>query len=97
MGNTPVKKPTAPSRKKRSSAPDLKAQIAGEIHIALERLGADEELLTIVGSWRDTLDDRQVLAMPGSGTRRAGCCTDHNDAAASSRRISRQGGSPRRL
>jgi len=29
----------------------------------LERLGADAELLAIVGSWRDTLDDRGVLSM----------------------------------
>jgi hypothetical protein len=36
--------------------PDLKAQIAGEIYTALERLDAEEELLAIVGSWRDTLE-----------------------------------------
>jgi len=35
--------------------PDLKAEIAQEISIALERLDADEELLAIIGSWRDTL------------------------------------------
>jgi hypothetical protein len=29
----------------------------------LERLGADEELLAIVGSWRDTLDDADVLRL----------------------------------
>jgi hypothetical protein len=26
-------------------------------------LGGDEELLAIVGSWRDTLDDADVLSM----------------------------------
>jgi hypothetical protein len=43
--------------------PDLKAQIAGELYVALERLGADDELLAIVSSWRDTLDDADVLAL----------------------------------
>jgi hypothetical protein len=43
--------------------PDIKAQLAGEIYIALERLGADEELLSIVGSWRDTLGDATVLEL----------------------------------
>jgi hypothetical protein len=43
--------------------PDLQAQIAREIYIALERLGADEELLAIIGSWRDTLPDAEVLAL----------------------------------
>jgi hypothetical protein len=42
---------------------DVKAQIAGEIYVALERVGADAELLAIVGSWCDTLDDAQVLSM----------------------------------
>jgi len=42
---------------------DVRAQIAGELGAALERLGADEELLAIVGSWGDTLNDAEVLAM----------------------------------
>jgi hypothetical protein len=42
---------------------DLKAQIDSELYAALESLGADEELLAIVGSWRDTLDDAEVLSM----------------------------------
>jgi len=42
---------------------DITAQIAREISIALERLGADEELLAIIGSWRDTLPDAEVLAL----------------------------------
>ncbi len=41
----------------------LKAQIADEIRAALERLDADAELLAIVGSWGDTLDDADVLSM----------------------------------
>jgi hypothetical protein len=43
--------------------PDLTPQIARELYAALERLGADAELLAIVGSWRDTLDDGEVLSM----------------------------------
>jgi hypothetical protein len=42
---------------------DLKAKIAGELYVALERLDAEPELLAIVGSWRDTLDDAEVLSM----------------------------------
>jgi hypothetical protein len=45
------------------SEADVRTQIVGEIDKALERLEADEELLAIVGSWRDTLDDAQILAM----------------------------------
>ena len=37
--------------------PHLRAQIANEIYIAMERLGADPNLLSIVGSYGDTLDD----------------------------------------
>jgi hypothetical protein len=45
------------------TGPDLKAQIARQIYIALERLDADPELLSIVGSWADTLGDEEVLSM----------------------------------
>jgi hypothetical protein len=41
---------------------DTKAEITGELYIALERLGADAELLAIIGSWRDTLSDEEALA-----------------------------------
>jgi hypothetical protein len=60
----PVKRPPAPSVRKRRTAgvSDVRAQIVGEIYAAFERLDADEELLAIVGSWRDTLDDREVLS-----------------------------------
>jgi hypothetical protein len=43
--------------------PDIKAQLVGEIYIALQRLNADEELLSIIGSWRDTLGDATVLEL----------------------------------
>jgi hypothetical protein len=43
--------------------PDVKAQIAAQLYAALERLGADEELLAIVGSMNDTLTDKEVLRM----------------------------------
>jgi hypothetical protein len=42
---------------------DVKAQIACGLYVAPEWLGADAELLAIVGSWRDTLDDVAVLSM----------------------------------
>jgi hypothetical protein len=43
--------------------PDIKAQIAAQLYTMLERLGADEELLAIVGSMNDTLTDMEVLRM----------------------------------
>ena len=42
---------------------DLKAQIAHELYRALQSLGADNELLSVVGSYGDTLDDDDVLAL----------------------------------
>ncbi len=62
---TPRKKPPAPSvtRRRAAAAPNVTAQIVGEIYTALERLDADEELLAIIGSWRDTLNDTEVLSM----------------------------------
>jgi hypothetical protein len=42
---------------------DLKAQIAHELYRALQSLGADNELLSTVGSYGDTLDDDDVLAL----------------------------------
>ena len=63
--SAPGKKPAAPSVSRRHAAarPNITARIADEIHTALERLDADEELLAIVGSWGDTLDDADVLTM----------------------------------
>ncbi len=59
------KRPPAPSVRRRQppASPGVTAQIAGEIYIALEDLGAGPELLAIVGSWRDTLPDQDVLRM----------------------------------
>jgi hypothetical protein len=47
---------------------DLKARIAGEIYTALERLGADAELLSIVGRWRGMLRDEEVLLLEDYNT-----------------------------
>jgi hypothetical protein len=58
----PGKRPPAPSVSGRQTK-DLTAQIVREIYTVLERLGADLELLAVVGSWRDTLDDAEVLSM----------------------------------
>jgi hypothetical protein len=59
---TPGKRPPAPSARKRPAG-DLQAQIAREFYTVLERLGADPELLAVIGSWRDTLDDAEILAL----------------------------------
>jgi hypothetical protein len=67
MGKPPKssKRPPAPSVRKRPSSTrtDIRAPIAREIYTALERLGAEEELLAVVGRWRDTLSDREALAL----------------------------------
>jgi hypothetical protein len=60
---TPQKKPPAPSEPKRRPATYLQAQIVSEIYTLMERLDADEELLAIIGSWRDTPDDAAVHSM----------------------------------
>jgi hypothetical protein len=39
------------------------AEIKNEIYRAMEMLGADAGLLACIGSWGDTLDDRDVLEM----------------------------------
>ena len=41
---------------------DIRKKIAAELYAALERLGTAAELLDVVRSWRDTLDDGEVLA-----------------------------------
>jgi hypothetical protein len=46
-----------------ATRPDIKADIAAQLYAALERLGADQELLAIVGSMNDTLTDKDVLRM----------------------------------
>lgn len=40
---------------------DLRNKIAAQVYVALDRLGAEPELLSIVGSYGDTLDDSEVL------------------------------------
>jgi hypothetical protein len=60
------KRPAAPSvRRPRRKAvgPDIRALIADELYILLERLDADEELLSIIASWYDIFDDAEVLAL----------------------------------
>jgi hypothetical protein len=42
---------------------DLHAEIACAFYIALELLGSDTEPLSIAGSWRDALDDTEVLSV----------------------------------
>jgi hypothetical protein len=40
----------------------IEQQIRSEIYRAFELLGADRDLLAVVGSWGDTLDDQEILA-----------------------------------
>jgi hypothetical protein len=42
---------------------DIKAQIAAELYAAFQKLGANSDLLSIVGSYGDTMDDYWVLGM----------------------------------
>lgn len=42
---------------------NMKAQIASELYMAIKRLGGDDKLLSIVGSYGDTLDDDDVLLL----------------------------------
>ncbi len=41
---------------------DLKAKIASELYQAIKHLNGGMELLSIVGSYGDTLDDEDVLS-----------------------------------
>ena len=42
--------------------PPLADDIIREVYLSMELLRADKELLAIVGSWNETLPDRNVLA-----------------------------------
>jgi hypothetical protein len=42
---------------------DTRQKIAAELYAALERLGADDELLSIVGIMHDTMTDKEVLRL----------------------------------
>ena len=41
----------------------IELRIRLEIFRAFKRLGADRELLSIIGSWGDTLDDKEALRL----------------------------------
>ena len=43
--------------------PHIRAQIAQELYFAMDRLGADPDLLSIIGSYGYTLSDEEVLAL----------------------------------
>jgi hypothetical protein len=60
---------------------DLKARIADELYAALERLNAAEELLSVVSSWRDTLEDREVLTLLRTTTPDGESCTGCGNVA----------------
>lgn len=50
-------------KKPPQSVKDINADIKNEISLALEILGADRQLLGIVGSWGDTLSHREILRL----------------------------------
>lgn len=50
-------------KKPPQSVKDINADIKNEISRALEILGADRQLLAIVGSWGDTLSHREILRL----------------------------------
>jgi hypothetical protein len=41
----------------------IKAELANQIYIAMKHLGADDDLLSIIDGWGDTLDDRETLRL----------------------------------
>jgi hypothetical protein len=54
--------------------PHLTAKIARELYIAMERLSADPELLSILSSWGDTLNDEEILALLPEYNATGGSC-----------------------
>jgi hypothetical protein len=62
MTSPPPKRPPAPSVTERHPA-NLNAQIAAELYTAVQRLlTADDEMLRILGDWREATTDEEVLA-----------------------------------
>jgi len=47
--------------KKTNSYPPIADQIISELYRSVELLGADQELLALIGSWNETLPDELVL------------------------------------
>jgi hypothetical protein len=62
-GNTDDKKLPAPSITRRRSQQDgVRAQVANEFYATLKQLSADPDPLAVVGSWRGTRNDDEILA-----------------------------------
>ena len=40
---------------------EIDLKIINEIYTILEKLNANDELLSVIGSWKDTLEDDQIL------------------------------------
>jgi hypothetical protein len=40
---------------------EIDLKIINEIYTILEKLNANDELLSVIGSWKDTLEDEQIL------------------------------------
>jgi hypothetical protein len=67
-------------KRRRSQRDDVRAQIANGFYTKLEQLSADPDLLAVVGSWRDTLNDDEILAQ---------CCTSRSESSVALRAASR--------
>src|SRR5689334_8805801 len=48
-------------RMNKAPVQDVTGEIAAQLSIALKGLEADPQLLGIIGSWRDTMTDQEVL------------------------------------
>lgn len=42
---------------------DQRAAIANQLYTILENLGADPQVLAVIGSYGDTLDDKEILSL----------------------------------
>jgi hypothetical protein len=61
-----LRKEEAPERPvvgARTSPQNVKLGIVRQLYVALEKLGADPELLSIIESWYDTLNDAEILTL----------------------------------
>jgi hypothetical protein len=58
----------------------LGKESTSEIYSALERLGADGQLLATIGSWGDTLDDNECSNSSRNGMRKRSSSCDRKNS-----------------
>ena len=56
---------------------ECKTLIAAELYTAMDRLGADPDLLSIIGSYGDTLTDEEILSLLREYNAMDGCSAAH--------------------